>query len=209
MIFFFKANLFICFAVSTTILLPAFLAIKVVKSSDSPTETKGYWELNAFGQTAFFKIYSVLLLLVENIIPLITLIVLNKKALSKFKKVMWMVVLDNRRADRANIRFTRLTFTLTFICIAVRTLDTIIGVFNRGTLVFSWKLSYEQDALLRFIRTISFFFLFGAHAFDNILYFIYDKKLKSLFYKDPVFVPQIHNMVEQNSTMAVAVRRNK
>ena len=95
-----------------------------------------------------------------------------------------MVVLDNRRADQANNRFTKLTITLTFICIVARTFDTIIAIFNRLRLVYGWILSDDLEALLKLVRAVSYFISFSAHALDGILYYFFDKKIKGLFIKD-------------------------
>lgn len=167
----------------TILTVPFYFGVQVVKSSDSPTS--GYWTLTEFGETSFFKIYSVLIMLIESVIPLITLMVLNKISLAKFKIIMWMVVQDNRRADQANNRFTKLILTLTFICIVTRSFDIAITIYNRAKLFFRIELTEDLNALLRLVRNVSYLLVFAAHALDGLLYYFSDKKMKSIFSRNP------------------------
>ena len=123
---------------------------------------------------------------IESLVPLVSLIVLNKISLSKFKRIMWMVVLDNKRADRANNRFTKLIITLTFICIVTRSFDTVMSLSHRAVLFFRIDLTEDLNALLRLFRNVSYLLVFGSHACDGVLYYFYDKKMKSLFRRKPV-----------------------
>ena len=181
---YFKLNLFICFSSPIILIIPAYFAVKVMKSLDADNAT-AYWTLTDFGKTPFFKLYAVLLLLLENVLPLILLIVMNLINHFKFKSIMKrkvQVISDaDVRADKANNRFTKLIITLTFICIVTRSFDTLFAVYNRVRLFFGIVLSDELEALLNLLRACSFFLLFGGHACDGILYFFFDKNLKSLF----------------------------
>lgn len=185
-----KLNLLICYSGPILAVLPIYFGVNIVKLTDSPVseaETKGYWALNEFGNTTLFKSYAVMALLFEYLTPLPMLITLNILTVIKFKKVMANKIevvgrsSETQRAEKAMIRFTRLIITLTFINIVTRTLDSCITVFFRFKIFFNVKISDEVDAILDLARYVSLIPFFGAHALDGVLYYIYDKNMRSLF----------------------------
>lgn len=170
------------------IVIPVYSAVEIVKLTDSPAENGGFWTLNDFGQCTPFKVYAIVTLLLENVIPVVTLIVLNTITLLKFKRMIWTVLADNRltnldasRFSDFNYRYTKLITALTFICIVTRLFDSYVDITNRMRLFCRLVLSDELDALVLFVRAIAFLQLFTVHSLDGILYFVYDKKLKNLF----------------------------
>lgn len=178
----------ICVPISIALISPAYFAVTVEKSSDSPAETRGYWTLTTFGQNAAFQLYSVLVLLVETFIPLIMLIVLNIVSLMKFRKVMETKRQvqtngqQNLRTNEAKDRFTRLIICLSFICIFTRSLDTVISIVYRIKLFYNITLSNDMSALIDFIYATNIMLLIAEHSLDCVLYFMYDCKMRSLFF---------------------------
>jgi hypothetical protein len=168
----FKANLIFSFSFSVIVITPAYFAIEVKKISDMPTETKGFWTFNYFGQTSFFKYYSVILLLFETVIPITILTLFNVMSVHKFRKLMKqkMRIQQNKnrikKAEKANLRFTKLIIALTFICIVTRTIDSSSSIFLRMTLLFKIDLTENQTALLNLVKIICMGLLFSAHALD-------------------------------------------
>jgi len=80
-----KANLFICYLIGITLLLPFYFGGDFVK-----TEIKNfaYWKLSQFGLSISFKVYVVILFLVESVIVVIILSVFNSMAITKFRGIM-------------------------------------------------------------------------------------------------------------------------
>jgi hypothetical protein len=89
----------ICFSLPIPIVAPVYFGIAVLASSADPG---AFWTFTDFGQTIYFSIYALLALLVENVLPLISLIILNKISLAKFKQIMWRLSHNNQRADKVS-----------------------------------------------------------------------------------------------------------
>lgn len=166
------------------------MAVEVVKLSNSPYETRGYWTLNEFGKTKFFGVYALVIILLEFVIPLAILIILNLKSLVIFRRMLGMLAINNRRADQEmrrfldfNTRFTKLVIILTFICIITRTFDLMVNLGHRAVLLFFPDASEELVELFLFLRTVNFLVLITAHALDGLLYYLYDAQMRSLLGK--------------------------
>jgi hypothetical protein len=84
--------------------MPAYFAFTVAGSSReaSLAGPTAYWTLTPFGTSTLFKVYSATALLIENVLPLISLIILNKISLVKFKQIMWRLSHDSQRADKVS-----------------------------------------------------------------------------------------------------------
>ena len=177
----------ICYSIAVIFFLPAYFAVKFIKASNRADETKGYWTLTEFGETTVFKCYSLILLVFETIIPLLILIILNVATLYTFNKLMTnkqrrtSQSSDNRNALKANGRFTVLIIALTFICIVTRVFDSSSAIYYRVNLFFDVQLSDLQLALIICLKHIFLFLLFTAHSLDGLMYYIYDKKMSSIF----------------------------
>ena len=148
----------------------------------------GFWTLTEFGLSTFFKVYSLILLLFETIIPLGVLITMSVISLRKFRKLMISkrsISMDGSYIIAAEMNFTRLIIALTSICILTRTFDSIMAIYYREKLFFDIKFSETLDAMLYFIKHISTGLLFGAHSLDGLLYYSYDIQMKRLFNQIP------------------------
>lgn len=164
---------------------PAYFGIQVVKSSDSPTETKGYWIPSAIGQTVLFKIYIFLVLFLESVLPLISLLVMNIIAVVKFRKIKTMIanVIEQRTQETLS-RYTKLIIILTFICISTRSLDTTLAIYRRVNLFIGIVMTDKLEALFQLFRHFSLFLLFAEHALDGVLYYIFDMNMTEFLKRD-------------------------
>ena len=180
-----------CYSVASVFFIPGFFAIKFQKNSILPDDVQsnkimGFWTLTEFGLSTFFKVYSLILLLFETIIPLGVLITISVISLRKFRKLMISkrsISMDGSYIIAAEMNFTRLIIALTSICILTRTFDSIMAIYYREKLFFDIKFSETLDAMLYFIKHISTGLLFGAHSLDGLLYYSYDIQMKRLFDK--------------------------
>jgi len=77
-----------------------------------------------------------------------------------------------------NNAFTRLTLTLTFLCIVTRMFDASTDICMRLHLLFGVIKSEEMVALFTLIRYLAFFLLIAAHALDGSFYYLYDRNFK-------------------------------
>ena len=187
---YFKANILICFTVPTVLITPGYFAIDVYKSSDSPTETKGYWKLNEFGETKQFKLYAFIILILQTVIPLISLTVMNIIALVRFRKIKTDIsslntpdINDERIQETIN-RYTKLIIILTFICVIARTFDATLSLYNRVRLFLGIVLSDDLEALSRLMRLVAYLLIFTEHALDGVLYYIFDKNMRAFLKGD-------------------------
>ena len=182
-----------CYSVASVFFIPGFFAIKFQKNSILPDDVQsnkimGFWTLTEFGLSTFFKVYSLILLLFETIIPLGVLITISVISLRKFRKLMISkrsISMDGSYIIAAEMNFTRLIIALTSICILTRTFDSIMAIYYREKLFFDIKFSETLDAMLYFIKHISTGLLFGAHSLDGLLYYSYDIQMKRLFNQIP------------------------
>lgn len=157
-------------------------SIKIVKASDSPSESQGYWTPRTeITKSEFFAVVGAIMSLLETLIPLLTLIALNIVSLIKFRKVMEnkrQLQRDGQRIDAAINRFTRLILALSVVCIFTRTVDTVSTFLARIQSVNFITLSDEFEALLIFSRRFSFFLMLAEHGLDVLLYYFYDKNFR-------------------------------
>ncbi len=183
------------FSIAFLSIIPAYFALKFEKVSDSPTETKGFWTFSYFGETNIFRYYVLIMLLFEIVIPITILTVFNLLSVHRFKKIMREKIRrqkDNKKnktaekAEKANIRFTKLIIALTFICIVIRSIDSCSSVFYRLILFYKINLTEDQSAVMYLVKHSVLALMFGAHALDCLLYYIYDKQIKALFKRKSV-----------------------
>ena len=184
--FWFKVILITCFVVPIIFLSPFPIALQITKVSNSSTETMGYWTLNDIGKTLWFRLYSVIILFIEFVLPVLTLCFNNLISWVKFRNAIKRKKRIKGKQDRvidreANIRFTKMILVLTLICIVTRFIDAVIAIFYRIKLFFELQFSDESTALLELFRVIGWFLLFTAHALDGLIYFFYDINFRNAF----------------------------
>ena len=111
-----------------------------------------------------------MLLMAESVLPVISLTVTNIIAVVKFRNVM-----KKKR---------EIAITLTFICVIARTFDATFAIFSRVRLFLEIVVSDELEALFGLFRGISFAVMFTEHALDGVLYYIFDKNMRTIFKRD-------------------------
>ena len=160
---------------------PLYLSITIAKVSDSPLETRGYWSPSELSKTRYFRIYALLMLLMESPIPLVALIALNIAVLVKFRKIMAnkrRLRGGGQRVDGAISRFTRLILALSLICIVTRSIDATIAVLRRLNAADLITLSDQYKTVLNFFSRVSIFLMLAEHGLDVLLYYRYDNNLR-------------------------------
>lgn len=130
-----------------------------------------------FGELKYLKVYFFSEVFIESVIPTLLLIILNIISLVKFKIVI------NRVAQipyirNVEINLVKLALFHTFICICVRLLDIAPELIIRFQILFNIQSSNEMESLRLLLKQSANFILFGAHAFDSILFYFYDSNLK-------------------------------
>ncbi len=153
--------------------------------SDSPTETMGYWALTDFGKTSFWKLYSVIIVFIEFILPVLTLCVINAISWAKLRDTLStktrITPKNERNNQKANVRFTKIIIILTSICILTRFFDGVMAIFYRLKLFLELNLSDELTALTDLIKFVSLFLMYASHALDGLIYYFYDTNFKRIF----------------------------
>lgn len=189
----FKANVFICFALSIVAVAPFYFTVTVSRASDSPSETHGFWMASATSNNVFFRSYIAFMYAMETIIPLLTLIALNIVSLIKFNKIMEtkrQLQQDGQRIDEAVSRFTRLILALSVICIFTRSFDTTFTFLYRVRVLKLISVSDQVDSLIIFFARFSYMLMIAEHGFDVLVYHLYDSNLRAYFQRNN---PQINN----------------
>jgi len=177
------------FSIAIIVSIPAYFALKFEKISDLPTETKGFWTFSNFGETNIFRYYVLILMLFETVIPITILAVFNLLSVHRFKKIMKEKIRrqqENKRAEKANIRFTKLIIALTFICIVIRSIDSCSAILYRMILFFRINLTEDQSAVMYLVKHSLLALMFISHALDCSLYYMFDNQIKTLFKKKQV-----------------------
>ncbi len=167
----------ICFVLPIILVGPGFLAFQVVKSSNRTNETNGYLTTTEFGSTKFFQMYFIIVLLFESVIAVVILLVLNVISLVRLKNQL-AVVRNDVSYQTIKVQITKLIILLTFICVLTRTIDLAITIIVRLNMS-ALNLTNESDFFLLLSRSVAYFQLLLAHAFDGVFYYSYDNLLKS------------------------------
>ncbi len=172
-----KLSLFICYTFSFSLALPVFFSISVVEDSSSLTF---YSELNSFGSSIYFRIYTFFLILFESFLPLFILFLMNILSVIKFKNLMThhAEVSGNRRTSRkAEYRFTKMVLLLTSITFIVRLIDLITMIFNRIYITSTIKFDTKTVEYIRFFKGVSVLTTNLGLALDAIVILKMDKNI--------------------------------
>lgn len=134
----------------------------------------------------FFKVYAFLFSIVQNVIPILVLVILNTVSLIKFKRFMSKkrrnASIKRSRINGSEERFTRLILTLTFIGIINHFLEFFANTFYRLKVLQVVEFSLEFAEIISVMKIFSLFCKFLEHALDTLLYFVYDTNLRSLVF---------------------------
>jgi len=169
-------NLFISIIIPTFISLPSHFAIEVVKLEGF---LKYLRRFNKFGSSDFFKAYFFLLLIIENVIPLVILIYLDIISIIKFKSLMEMhahLTRNQIESKKAEERFTKMVLILSGITAVVRILDLLITIANRLYMIAPG----QSNNIITLLKSIVNLILCMSLAFDLLVYLKMDKKIWKL-----------------------------
>ncbi len=176
-------DLLICFSVPILISLPVYFSTRIIKS-----KSRGKFEkqLTQFGTSKVYSAYFLGVFLFETIFPILVLVVLNVVSVYKFKKLMnkkGHLTKNRTEGKLAEVRFTKMVFILTSICILSRVMDFIITFFYRLTIINRLIFSPGSVRLLLFLMSLTNLFLFAVQALDGLVYLIMDRNLWKLSLK--------------------------
>jgi len=139
--------------------------------------------LNVFGSSIYFKLYLPFLLLIEVLIPLLTLLLANIVTVYKFKHVMDRhadLTGNQTEARKAERHFTRIVFLLSAITSVTRMIDMVASIFNRISVVSPGTFGQGTLQLIIFSKSIAVNFINIALAFDALVFLRMDKNIWSL-----------------------------
>ena len=159
-----------------------FLIIVSINQSKKNSELYN-WTVNV-GDNYLYMIYFMILLLIENILPLTILVIMSvlcqieyKKRIQIKSKIIVQRLAYLKRKERS---YTRLTITLTVLFTITRIIDFVSGLTIRAVVVLGIQFGQVTYSMLHCIRQFNFLLYFGLHSFNGIIYIQIDKNLKSL-----------------------------
>lgn len=159
--------------------IPVYLAIDISPVNDSSLLYR--WELSAFGNTFGFKMYSVVSLLFETILPitgLTTMSILTIRAYrTRMRNQAEFMSTSINRLQNLEIRFSRIIVILTLLFIISRTGDSAVSIGMRSIVYFKIDYTTESGLIVNFFRQLTLFFYFSVHSFNGLIYLVIDKKL--------------------------------
>ncbi len=177
-------NIAMCYIVPTLVVIPIYFSIRIYQ-----TDKLGIfmWEFNAFGSSIHFKVYVMVVLFMETLVPLTILAVLNLIAARKYSSMIPPTVglttecLKRRR--RAENRCTIMILIMTTVIIVTRILDLIAATGQRTVSLGIYKVTKEMSVLITFFRQVTFLITFTTHSFDCVFIFGMDSNLRRIALK--------------------------
>ncbi len=178
-----KLVLFVCLFPPAVLTVPAHLAVRIVAGSTNQTYIK---ELTQFGSSKTLLVYSVLVFLFESVIPCVVMIFLNCVSNYKFRDLMYRhahLTKNKTESKKAEIRFTKMIFILTSICILSTFLDLVTTLLARLIPQDTSLFSPTFVKALAFAKSVTNLLVYSVHALDGIIYLKLDKNLWQLILK--------------------------
>jgi hypothetical protein len=153
------------------------------------TKKGNFWYVafSSFIQTSLGQIYVICIYLVESVIPTILLILLSFIAKTKFNKRIRKnqetgLATNPNKLIKDEIQFSRMTMiTMTLFC-TVRLIDMAIGLVFRMNTVFDY-FDCKIDAIIYLLRQLVFLLMLSSHAFNTLIYYAMNSKLKEILPK--------------------------
>jgi len=177
-----KLILFISFFVAFSISLPLYFTADIIKGKTNGTFAK---QASEFGSSQFLTYYSIFIL-VLTVASILVLIFINVVSIYKFKIFLERhahLTNNQTQARKKEIKFTKMTFILTSICVLSRTFDLIAIFLNRPVNLNSAQFSTDYFKLTNLLRDAATLFLYAVHAFDGLFYLKMDTNLWKLIFK--------------------------
>ena len=155
------------------------------------TKKGNFWYVafSSFIQTSLGQIYVICIYLVESVIPTILLILFSFIAKTKFNKRIRKnqdrksgLATNPNKLIKDEIQFSRMTMiTMTLFC-TVRLIDMAIGLAFRMNTVFDY-FDCKIDAIIYLLRQLVFLLMLSSHAFNTLIYYAMNSKLKEILPK--------------------------
>ena len=164
--------------------LPTFFVITIKRSK----ENSDYFnrDLKESSNNIFFRVYFLLLIFFETILPLISLLTMTVLCHNEYKK---RIQIKSRIIVQAKIiaklkklenSYTRITIILTCLFMATRCSDCIVSLLIRAIQVLNLKLEKNTFSFLNFLRQFTYLLYFGLHALSGLMYIQIDSNLRIL-----------------------------
>lgn len=168
--------------IPTILLCPTALMISI-----HPKEVNSelfYWKLSEISQTDYVKVYFLILVLIENILPLIILVTLTMFCQSEYKNRMRikskMISQSLINFEKLQNAYTRIAIILTVLFIITRLSDFAVKMLIRSIFLLDLKLDRTTLSVIYMIRQLKFLVYFGLHSFNQLLCVQIDQNLKIL-----------------------------
>jgi hypothetical protein len=177
-------NLAMCYIFPILVAIPIYFSIRIYQ-----TDKLGIfmWELNEFGSSIYFKVYVMVVLFMETLVPLTLLTVLNCIAAKKYStidppnvRLTTDTVVQRRQAEN---RCTRMILIMTTVCIVTHLLDLFSAIGMRIESLGLIEISQEMSVLNTFFRQVTFLIILAAHSFDGVFIFGMDSNLRRISLK--------------------------
>lgn len=151
-----------------------------------PTKVGDSWYAarTMFTQEDIFKIYILLVFIIENVLPTVLLITFSLIANAKFKKRVRMnqetgMVRSSEELRKDEIRFSRMIMVITIVFSVTRSFDLIVGLAFR-VIIFIAPSNYEIKVIMNFFRQLAYLFLISANALNSLIYMSMKSKLRQI-----------------------------
>ncbi len=177
-----KLNILIALSVGFIMVLPGVFSVNIYPDqvANSTTISTYSTELSQFGTSSVFLAYSLALVLVENVLPVLIMIFLNAVSVSKFKRLMYThghLTRNQTDAKKREVRFTKMILILSSICIVSRLMDMISSMAYRVTILNPAMFSQATIDLTVFFRNLTNLCLYAVNSLDALVYFKMDTNL--------------------------------
>jgi hypothetical protein len=143
-----------------------------------------YMATTEFGKSKFYAYYSIIILVLETVLPILLLLLfsfLNVREIKKLmKKKLEIIGKQNEIIKQSEIRFTKMIIILAFFFLITHTLDTISAISVRLVTIWAFELSPAKLSLINLLRQIANFLLFGQYLIGVFIYTSTDKNINSL-----------------------------
>jgi len=176
-------NLAMCYIPPSLAALPFYFSIIIYQ-----TEKNGVfkWKFEAFGNSVYFKVYVMVIMLMETLVSLTILTVLNLIAARKYSSInppnVGLTTDSAIQRRAAENRCTKMILIMTSVCIVTHLLD-LCSTIGRLEVLGIYKMTQEMSVLITFFRQVTFLIIFTAHSFDGIFIFGMDSNLRRIALK--------------------------
>ncbi len=168
----------------TIIVLPLYFTFEIVPMNKNSTD-KYMMETTKFGKTTIMAFYSIVLLILESVVPIILNAVLAILIILKFKDVISKKIALNSRnrlkLSEREMNFTKITTLITIIFTILKIFDFMSSTPMRFLTFFSTSLSDRLISVFNFIKVFVFLLTYLQYTFNIFIYLLIDKNFFKVF----------------------------